>query len=216
MSYETAIEWWPIEKIVPYDLNPRIRTDQQVAEIARSIERYGWQNHINVDADGVIVSGHGRRLAALKLQAEGRLRALDPSGQGFVPVKVLRGLTPELIKEFRIADNKLSDGSGWDDALLKLNLTQIGSLSEIDIPGFTSEELAKLLDLPEPDDIEDGIVNETGNPKAKSTVVTVGEYRIKVPIDTYNAWLDGLRGSVGFEKEIVHKEIARRLGFDLP
>jgi ParB-like chromosome segregation protein Spo0J len=142
-----AVEWWPLEKLIPYDNNPRIRTEKQIADIAHSIDTYGWQNHINVDTDGIIVSGHGRRLGAMKLAAEGKLKNHHP--EGLVPVKVIRDLPPEKIRAFRIADNKIAEGSGWDDDLLKIEMADILAMmpDQIDMTGFTTEEADKLLGL---------------------------------------------------------------------
>ena len=144
-SSQMQIEWWPLEKVVPYDANPRIRTEQQIEDLARSIREFGWQSQINVDADGVIITGHGRRLAALKLRGSGDLSKLHPDG--LVPVKVERNLPPEKIRAFRIMDNKVAEGSKWDEDLLKLEMSQLLELlpDSIDLTGFSMENVGSLL-----------------------------------------------------------------------
>jgi ParB-like chromosome segregation protein Spo0J len=64
----THIEFWPIDKLVPYALNPRTHSDAQVADIAASIAEFGFNNPIPVDSKAGIIAGHGRLLAARKLQ----------------------------------------------------------------------------------------------------------------------------------------------------
>ena len=60
------VESWDVEKLIPYENNVKIHDEKQVKKIAESIKRFGWDQPIVVDKDGVIIKGHGRRLAALK------------------------------------------------------------------------------------------------------------------------------------------------------
>src|SRR5215467_2844395 len=95
------IELRKISSVKPYPGNPRIN-DQAVDAVAASIREFGFRQPIVVDADGVIIVGHARYLAALKL------------GLKKVPVHVAKDLTPEQIRAYRIADNKTADLSDWD------------------------------------------------------------------------------------------------------
>lgn len=61
------IELWPIEKLRPYERNPRARSEGQVDQIAASMVEFGWTNPILVDEQGGVLAGHGRLLAARKL-----------------------------------------------------------------------------------------------------------------------------------------------------
>jgi len=61
------IELRDIRSIIPYDRNPR-DNDSAVDAVARSILEFGFRNPIIVDRDGVIVAGHTRWKAALKLK----------------------------------------------------------------------------------------------------------------------------------------------------
>jgi ParB-like chromosome segregation protein Spo0J len=58
---------WPVEKLVPYAKNPRTHSDAQIAQIAESIEEFGFTNPIFVDTKAGILAGHGRLRAAQKL-----------------------------------------------------------------------------------------------------------------------------------------------------
>jgi ParB-like chromosome segregation protein Spo0J len=62
------IEHWPLERLIPYAKNPRTHSEAQVAQIAASIAEFGFNDPILVDTKAGIIAGHGRLLAARKLQ----------------------------------------------------------------------------------------------------------------------------------------------------
>lgn len=97
----------PIAEIKPYELNAKIHDQKQVEKIAESIKKFGWDQPIVVDQDGVIIKGHGRRLAALHL------------GLTEVPVWTRDDLTPEQVKAARLADNRVALGDVDADILRK-------------------------------------------------------------------------------------------------
>src|SRR4051812_29452366 len=99
----------PITGIRPYENNPRIN-DAAVDAVAASLKEFGWRQPIVVDEDDVIIVGHTRYKAALKL------------GWTEVPVHVAVGLTPEQVKAYRLADNRTAQLSGWDDDKLAQEL----------------------------------------------------------------------------------------------
>jgi DNA modification methylase len=128
------IEMRLISTIRPYENNPRLN-DAAVDAIAASIREFGWRQPIVVDADGTIIAGHGRYKAALKLGLER------------VPVHVAKELTPEQIKAYRIADNKIGELSEWDYQLLPIELGELQDMNyDLGLLGFDQEELARLLD----------------------------------------------------------------------
>ena len=128
------IELRPIGTIRPYKNNPRIN-DKAVAAVAASIREYNFRQPIVVDAQGVIIVGHVRYLAALKLGLEK------------VPVHVAKDLTPEQIKAYRIADNKTADLSDWNYELLPIELAELQGMNyDLSLLGFDQDELARLLD----------------------------------------------------------------------
>ncbi|ASJ25708.1 site-specific DNA-methyltransferase [Laribacter hongkongensis] len=130
----THIERWPTEKLVPYARNARTHSEEQVAQIAASIVEFGFTNPILAGSDGVIVAGHGRLAAAQKL------------GLDTVPVVVLDHLTPTQRRALIIADNRIAENAGWDDAMLRIELQ---SLQEdgfnLDITGFDVDALAEIM-----------------------------------------------------------------------
>lgn len=128
------IEWIDVDRLVPYERNPR-QNDQAVEAVARSIREYGFQQPIVVDADGVIIVGHTRWKAARKLGLEK------------VPVHVATDLTPEQVKAYRIADNKTAELAEWNWELLPIELGELAGMNyDLGLLGFSEEELAKLLD----------------------------------------------------------------------
>lgn len=105
-EYQWHIEWRDPNELIPYDKNAKIHDEKQVKNIANSIKRFGWQQPGVVTNDGVLIVGHGRRLAAVKLGVT-------------MPVKVIEDdMTEEDIKEYRIADN-VTNESPWDFDLRK-------------------------------------------------------------------------------------------------
>src|SRR5260370_39718855 len=126
------IEMWPIDKLIPFARNPRTHSDAQVAQIAASIVAFGFTNPILVDTNAGILAGHGRLLAARKLQ----LRE--------VPVIVLDHLSEAQKRAYIIADNALALNAGWDETLLRAELAALQQENfDISLIGFADDELAK-------------------------------------------------------------------------
>ncbi|KRL10743.1 ParB-like protein [Schleiferilactobacillus perolens DSM 12744] len=121
------IENWPIEKVTPYDKNPR-NNNQAVEATANSLKEFGWKQPIVVDKDGVIIVGHTRLKAAKKLKMK------------TVPVLVAKDLDPEHVKAYRLADNRVGELADWDLGLLDDELASINDLDMSDF-GFTDAEL---------------------------------------------------------------------------
>src|SRR5450631_2672403 len=130
----THIELWPIDRLIPFARNPRTHSEAQVTQIAASIAEFGFNNPILVDTKAGIIAGHGRLLAARKLQLTE------------VPVIVLDHLTDAQKRAYVIADNQLALNAGWDDELLRAELTALQQDDfNIDLIGFEDEDLARLL-----------------------------------------------------------------------
>lgn len=127
---QNKIQLREIETIYPYANNAKKHDDNQVARIAESISKFGWRgNPIVVDAEGIIIAGHGRRLAALKL------------GMTKVPVVVEEDMTAEQARAFRLADNRAAI-SDLDNDLLQAELIDLGDYSGDLLDGiFDKKEL---------------------------------------------------------------------------
>lgn len=122
------------EELIGYARNTRTHSPAQVDQVAASIKEFGFTNPILVDGSGVLIAGHGRLEAAKKLALEE------------VPVIVLDHLTDAQRRAYVIADNKLGLNSGWDSAMLALELGELGDLGfDLSLVGFSDGEIKDLL-----------------------------------------------------------------------
>ena len=129
---EMKIELMPLDQVIPYARNPRINA-HAIEKVAASIKEFGFRQPIVTDKEMVIVVGHVRFEAAKRL------------GLKKVPVHVATELTPEQIKAYRITDNRVSEESEWDKALLQLEITELDDASyDADMLGFNAEELKEI------------------------------------------------------------------------
>lgn len=125
----------PIETLIPYARNARTHSDAQVSQIAASIREFGFCNPVLIDKDGGIIAGHGRVLAAQKL------------GLKELPTITLGHLNETQKRAYILADNKLALNAGWDEEMLKVEITDVQT-SGMDLVsiGFSAEELGDLFD----------------------------------------------------------------------
>ena len=177
-----------VEKLIPYVRNSRTHSDAQVAQIAASIKEFGWTNPILVDGTNGIIAGHGRLLAARKLN------------QTEVPVIELAHMTESQKKAYVIADNQLAMNAGWDTSMLTLELSDLKEVGfSLDILGFDPKELDNLL---EPEQV-DGLTDEDAVPDIPDEPVTklgdiyqLGNHRLmcgdSTSIDAVEKLMDGV------------------------
>lgn len=127
------------EDLIPYEKNPRHNEDA-ITAVAKSIEKFGFKVPIVVDASNVIVNGHTRLKAAKYL------------GLKEVPTIIADDLTPEQIKAFRLADNKVGEIATWDEELLNAELDELADLDfdmtefGFDLPDIEGEEVEVIED----------------------------------------------------------------------
>ena len=143
-SPKLAVQYRPLTKLIPYARNSRTHSDEQVAQIAASIREFGWTNPVLVDGENGIIAGHGRVLAARKLD-------LDE-----VPVIELAHMTEAQKRAYVIADNQLAANAGWDLDLLKLEVGDLANLGfDLGLMGFDDKFLTGLLTPATPDGLTD-------------------------------------------------------------
>lgn len=183
------IEQRKVESLIPYVNNSRKHSDEQVAQIAASIKEFGWTNPILVDGDNGIIAGHGRLMAARKLDMDK------------VPVIELAHLTPSQRKALIIADNRLALNAEWDTQMLTLELNDL--LKDdfgLDILGFGDEELESLLN---PIKETEGLTDEDEVPEPPPEPITklgdvwiLGNHRLmcgdSTSIDAVDKLMDGV------------------------
>jgi ParB-like nuclease domain len=168
---EGAIKLWPadhverrpIESLIEYAQNARTHSDEQINQLAASMDEWGWTIPVLIDENGEIIAGHGRLMAGKRL------------GYDEAPVIIATGWSDEQKRAYRIADNKLTLNGDWDASLLYTEITALGNDSfDISLLGFDEIEIARLsddydrlaLDTPPPADGNDGADGANGSDDA--------------------------------------------------
>ncbi len=195
-----AIETRPIARLIPYVRNARTHSADQIAQIAGSIAEFGFVNPVLIGSDDVIVAGHGRVMAAERL------------GLAEVPVIVLSHLSESQRRALVIADNRIAENAGWDDAMLKAEIAALNEDAfDLDLLGFAEDELGRLLDDLDRDQPHDDAQSQGA--KDRETPETGGQTlaeRFGIPPfsildarkgwwqDRKRAWIDlGIRSELG-------------------
>lgn len=125
-----------VSDLIPYVNNSRTHSDEQTTQIASSIKEFGFTNPVLIDESGGLIAGHGRLMAAKKLDLKE------------VPCIVLSGLTEAQKKAYIIADNQLPQNAGWDLDKLKLEIDTLSEMDfDIDLLGFNDDFLSELINI---------------------------------------------------------------------
>jgi DNA modification methylase len=157
-TLEIQIEHWPVDRLIPSDVNPRTHSREQVAQIAASIRAFGFVNPILVGPDGGVIAG------------EGRLRAARTQGMREVPVIVLEHLSEVQRRALAIADNQLALNAFWDEQMLREQLAALQDEGfNLDLLGFDDQELARQLAEQE---ATAGLTDENEVPEVPTAPVT--------------------------------------------
>lgn len=176
-----------LDSLIPYARNSRTHSEAQVAQIAASIREFGFTNPVLVDADGGIIAGHGRVMAARKL------------GMIKVPVIELGHLTDAQRRAYIIADNKLALNAGWDDEMLRVEFAELKADGfDLALTGFSMDEVDAL----EPVQLTEGLTDEDAVPDAGDIASSrlgdiwiLGNHRVmcgdSTSIDAVEALMDG-------------------------
>ena len=179
------VERRSVESLIPYARNARTHSDAQVAQIAASINEWGWTTPVLVDEHDQIIAGHGRVMAARKLGIED------------VPVMVARGWTEAQRRAYVLADNQLAMNSGWDMDLLKVELGDLDGMGfDLELIGF--DNLGDLLldeteGMTDPDDVPETPANPIS---VLGDVWTLGRHRLMCGSSTEAEAVGRLLGEV--------------------
>ena len=186
---------YPIDRLKPHPQNARQHSEDQVIQLAKSIQEFGFTQPILVDENDTILAGHGKWLAACQL------------GLSDVPVIVLRGLTEIQKRAYLIADNQLGLNSSWDEEKLRPLVEQLErELASLDITGLSPQETDRILaDLaPEQNFVDEDAVPETSVLSVTVTgdVWVLGKHRLccgdATSSDAYEWVLQGTRADMVF------------------
>ena len=182
-----TIEEWTVDRLLPYARNARIHPEEQLIELANSIREFGFNVPCLVDDQGCLIAGHGRLLAAKRVDMT------------TVPVIQARHLSPAQVKAYRLADNRIALNSEWDEELLAAELMELQGSFDLSALGFAEDELAELLnpgegaqenedDAPEPD--------QTAPPASQlGDVWLLGQHRVICGDSTDKATVAALLGA---------------------
>ena len=124
------VELIQVQDLVPYEKNPR-KHGKGIDELVKSITKNGFTNPIQIDQNNRIIAGHGRYQAAKRLNLNR------------VPCVRLEATDKEY-HELLISDNKIAELSKWDNKLLQDTMLILGDLKDLEIPGFTVEDIDKV------------------------------------------------------------------------
>ena len=214
MTSKPEIEFWAVADLKPYPKNAKRHSPDQVAKLAKSIGKLGWTALIVIDRDGVIITGHGRRLAAIHM------------GAVKVPVICRRDLSPEEADALRLADNRISS-TDYDQGLLQEELARLAADGfEMEVMGFDARELDFLTaDLAEVsasmfvDDVSEAVEDQKRSNAEKVAAVeesdtpvgeALGFKRVTVRqsrrIKAFIAALEEETGETGIEALLAHIE----------
>ena len=146
MSRRTRIPEVCITKVAISELkldprNPRVHSDRQLKQLAKSIQAFGFVSPVLIDAQRRVIAGHGR-IGAAKLL-----------GRQFVPAISINHLSERQLKALVIADNRLAEQATWNRKLLREQLKALSVVEldfDIEAIGFEIGEIDLLLEGAEP------------------------------------------------------------------
>jgi DNA modification methylase len=155
---ELQVRLVPIEKLIPSSRNARTHSEEQVAQVAASIQSFGFTNPILIRPGGMIIAGHARLLAARQL------------GLAQVPTIEIAGLTDAQYRALAIADNQLALNAGWDEEMLRAEIAALQDEDfDLGLLGLDDQELSAVLDM---DDALSSDADEDAVPEKPPFAVT--------------------------------------------
>lgn len=190
-----------VSALVPHERNARTHSKRQIGQIARSIEEFGFNNPVLVDAKNRIIAGHGRVEAARSLGLE------------TVPAIRLEHLSEAQLRAYVIADNRLAELSGWDQEILAIELQGLIDLIpdfDVTLTGFEMGDIDVLLrgiesmdgERPDPDDSFEGVDRSQEAVTKLGDVWTIGPHRLicgdSTEVVTYERLLGDERAQMVF------------------
>lgn len=211
MTFE--IVYMDPEQLIPYERNAKKHDENQIRDLAEAIRKRGFDQPITVDANLVIITGHGRREAAIR------------AGLMSVPVIVREDLSEEEVKAKRLEDNRLAS-TDYDALLLQSELDALLKDGE-EVFGFSERELSVLAtDMTEymaTSDLVDDLGIETERARAEHESVTASvaseEIRLQdalgfrtlpagsaILLGDFMALIEGVTGKRGAEALVAHAQ----------
>ena len=131
------VVYHPLHALILNDANPRLHSRRHIRQIASSIQTFGFNVPVLVDADLKVIAGHGRVLASRELKA------------AEIPTISVEHLSPEKIRAFMIADNKLTENGAWNEVLLANHFIELSALDlnfDLEVTGFEIGEIDLIIE----------------------------------------------------------------------
>lgn len=180
-----------VSDLTPYAQNSRIHTAEQVAQIAQSIETFGFTIPILIDESGVIIAGHGR------------VMALDRLGKDQAPCIVAKGWSEGKRAAYVIADNKHTLNGKWDYEKLGEQFKFLENLDfDITLTGFSLDEVEDVLSEWDTDHEFIDKINAADEPLTSKLIVTGSDDEL----DMFEEWLQGQLADLGYESIEVQRK----------
>lgn len=171
MNTDITFEYRATNSLSPFKTNPKQHPAAQIKQLVKSILENGFVNPIIIDHQSIIIAGHGRYIAAEKLGLE------------TLPCIQVSHLTPAQLRAYRIADNKIAEGSPWDEELLRIELDVLMDFSvDPESFGFSAPELDLVMQpIPSEEDeepIDEALLEETEVISRTGDIFVLGDHRV--------------------------------------
>jgi DNA modification methylase len=187
MGKITEVQEVPVSKLIPYVNNAKIHSEEQVTKIASSIREFGFVSPILIDKDFNVIAGHGRLMAAKKLDMEN------------VPCLFIEGLSEAQRKAYILADNRLSELAEWDMDLVMSELDGLKDMDfDIELTGFDMPDTEETTEIQEDSvpDVPEEAVCKLGD------LWELGEHRLicgdSTDINVVDRLMDGVKADMVF------------------
>ncbi len=166
MNAVTKLEMRPISELIPYARNARVHSEEQIQDLRASLREFGFVAPVLIDAQGNIICGHGRVMAA---KAEGMTE---------VPCVLVEHLTDTQRRAYILADNRLAEQATWDDEMVNLELQALREAGfDFELTGFDESDI--ILDESADVQEDDYVPALPPQPKAKrGQIYQLGQHRL--------------------------------------
>lgn len=130
-SKDMKLEKRKLSELSHPDKNARMHPDKQIAELKRSLEKYGQTRNLVIDENGIILAGNGLFIAMTEM---GWAEAL---------CLVKSGMTENDKKKLMLSDNRIFDLGVTDMSVFDSIIAELGD--DLDVPGYDDELLQTLI-----------------------------------------------------------------------